>query len=273
MNEASTSRLLSTCRNGTSGEQNEALMELVHRNAHEAVPVIVDLFSSPDAAVRSNAAYAVGQLGASCRELAGSALLRLLQDGDASVRSDAIEALSGLQYEPAIGPIAALLQSDPEPLVRAEAAETLGDLGTDESLGALETALQRDPHDDVRGYAANAIGLLGSNAHLAILVEQCARERSLRVQAELLGARHRLGEPGALALLLDLLDTADEHLATVILNILEDLRTRKPPPGMGLDEELIRRALVAAGGRFPILQPHVEQLLERVTPANPGDEM
>ncbi len=45
----------------------------------------------------------------------------------------------------------------------------------------------------------------------------------MRVQAELLGAMYRLGAVDALSQLLNLLDNADEDLATCILNLLTDL--------------------------------------------------
>ena len=54
-------------------------------------------------------------------------------------------------------------------------------------------------------------------------------ENSLRVKAELLGARYRLGAKEDINLFLDLLENANEDLATALLNILTDLIDRKQP--------------------------------------------
>ncbi len=210
----------------------------------------------------------VQQLIAQCRagtiEEQDRAVEALLQDEDYLVRSRAIAALGYLAYQPAAPLIATLLQEDPDELVRAEAAETLGDLGARAALPALQAALAQDPDESVRAYAAIAIGLLEDPASPAWLQERQADEPSLRVQVEILGARYRLGDTAALPPLLALLATADEDLATRMLNVFDDLLTRRPLPAVRADAAAIEAALDAVGARAPILQGHVEKLRDHL---------
>ncbi len=252
--------LIAQCGSGSPEQQSHALMDLVAARAVQAVPAIVPLLGATELTVRANAVYALGALGAEHVDTAGPALVVLLEDPEPLLRSEAITALGILAYQPAAERIAGLLEHDPDPLVRAEAAETLGDMGAVESVPALHTALARDADEAVRTYAANAIGLIGEPPSHAVLQECLSSETSVHVKAEILGARYRLNDTAALPPLLAIFDTADQDLAACLLNLLEDLLTRRQPPALAADVGAIGAVLDKVAAREPGLQPHVEQL-------------
>lgn len=263
MDKQTIDRLLDDCGSDDPALQAEAVIELVDAKAYEAAPQIVRLLTSADPDIRSTAAYALGYLGTQELETVGPALINSLADPEVIVRSDAVEALGGLRYTPATPYIKSLLQNDTDPLVRASAAEALGELGDNQALETLEHSLL-DSDESVRAYAAISIGLLGTPQLLPKLEIYLKSEHSLRVKAELLGARYRLGAREDLKKLLSLLDNADEDLATCILNLLADLTERKVPPTLANDALEFRQSLSAMQERFPILSTHVEQILAQL---------
>ncbi|MTJ53645.1 HEAT repeat domain-containing protein, partial [Anabaena sp. UHCC 0253] len=138
--------------------------------------------------------------------------------------------------------------------------ETLGDLGQEEAITAIFAALV-DPDESVRAYAANSIGLLGTPTLLPKLAAHIKSESSLRVKAELLGARYRLGAKEDIHLFLDLLDNADEDMATTLLNILADLIDRKQPLYLSESSFSISEVLTKLSDIFPMLSPQVKGLI------------
>jgi HEAT repeat protein len=128
--------------------------------------------SSPDAAVRRNAAFALGKAGPQALSQADR-LIHALKDKSAEVRNASAFALGELGetlWPPAHAPLADLLTHDPDPLVRRSAAFALGKLGhkgmTDDEeeaatvYPALEKALG-DADPAVRQDACWALGRLG----------------------------------------------------------------------------------------------------------------
>jgi HEAT repeat protein len=251
------------CASDDPSRQAEAVMELVDAQAYVAAPQIVKLLTAADPAIRSTAAYALGYLGIQEPETIGSTLINLLNDPEVIVRSEVVEALGGLRYKPAIARIQYALRHDAEPLVRASAAEALGDIGDEQALTALEDAL-KDADEAVRSYAANSIGLLGTAQFLPKLEVYLKSEASVGVQAELVGAMYRLGAVDALSQLLNLLDNADEDLATCILNLLTDLTERQVPSTLREDASEIRQSLSAIAQRFPLLRYQAEEIGEQL---------
>jgi HEAT repeat protein len=252
--------LLAQCRSSDPALQVTAIHALLDRRAYSAVSTIADLLASSNAAVRSTAAQALGHLGRLEPEIAGPALLQVLADWEDIVRSAAVDALGVLGYRPALGLIRSLLRTDLEPLVRASAAETLGDLGDPQALADLELALH-DVDEAVRAYAAGSIGLLGTPQWLPRLQAAIEAESSPSVKAELLGAKYRLGAGDDLEQLLNVLETAEETPATVILNLLTDMTERRRPPSLAADAPRLRVALTALAQRLPILRLQAEQLI------------
>ncbi|MEG3966150.1 MULTISPECIES: HEAT repeat domain-containing protein [unclassified Microcoleus] len=262
MNKQSIQLLLDRCDSDEPTKQAGAILDLVDAEVYEAVPKIVRLLKSPDAAIRFTAAEALGYLGSEEIETVGPALMNLLDDEEELVRSEAVEALGELDYTPAVVPIEYILRNDPSALVRASAAETLGYLEEASAIETLELSLL-DPNEDeaVRCYAANSIGLLGTPQLLPKLENYLNSEFPLSVKAELMGARYWLGAKEDMAKLVDLLDKADEDFAQHILTILTDLTEREPQPNLAKDAPDLERVLSAIALRFPLMRHQAEAIL------------
>ncbi|HAZ48609.1 MAG TPA: hypothetical protein DDW76_22940 [Cyanobacteria bacterium UBA11369] len=259
MQESIIDKLLEQCRDGNPISQAPALQELVDLKASVAVPVILDLLKSPDEGIRFCAAEALGDLGVKEIESVGPALINLLADPEGLVRSGATDSLGILGYKPARKPVESLLLTDPDPMVRASAAETLGDLGDLDAVESLKLSIQ-DADETVRAYAANSLGLLGTPDLLPQLQAYIESESSLKVKAELLAAKYRLGAAEDINRLLNLLENADEDLATVILNIFTDLTERKIPSAIAVDATKICEVLALVSQRFLMLAGQVQNL-------------
>jgi HEAT repeat protein len=265
MDEPAIAILIGKIASGDTAQQVAAAQELVERAAYQAIPALTGMGNSSDAAVRSTAAAALGALGVNDPVVAGQALLSLLDDPEAIVRSEAVDALGVLRYKPAAGPVRSLLTGDADPIVRAAAAETLGDLGDPDAVPELEMALA-DPDAAVRGYAANSLGLLGAVQLVPELEDHARAEPSMQVRAELYGALYRLGVTRYLSMLLELLASADQGLAVNILNVLADLAGRESQLTPSQEAALIRRSLASLTQRIPMLSSdadHVITQLER----------
>ncbi|MCU0544998.1 MAG: HEAT repeat domain-containing protein [Oscillatoriaceae cyanobacterium Prado104] len=264
MNVLTTEKLLDYCDSDDCALQTEALIQLVDAEVYEAVPKILRLLKSSDELIRSHAAEALGYLGIDEVETVGSALMPLLKDPEKLVRSETVEALGELGYTPAIAHIEYILRNDPSALVRASAAETLGYLEDPKSIATLELSLlDKDEDRAVRGYAANSIGLLGTSQLLPKLEKYLELDLPLSVQAELLAARYWLGAKEDLNKLLSLLENADEFLATIILNILTDLKEREPAPSLAKDAPDLEKVLRAIGLRFSLMRHHAESIMSQ----------
>lgn len=262
MNKQTVEILLDNCDSDNLSRQAEAIIDLVDAQVYEAVPKIIKLLNSTEVVIRSNAVYALGYLGIEEVETVGPALMPLLKDPEELVRSEAVEALGDIDYTPAVAPIEYLLRNDPSALVRASAAETLGYLEEPSVIETLELSLlDVDEDKAVRGYAANSIGLLGTPQLLPKLEKYLKLELPLSVKAELLGARYWLGGKEDIQKLLNLLDNSDEHLATIILNILTDLTEREPSPNLAKDAPDLEQVLSAIANRFPLMRNQAETIL------------
>ncbi|NJK74448.1 MAG: HEAT repeat domain-containing protein [Oscillatoriales cyanobacterium RU_3_3] len=263
MNKQTVEVLLDNCDSDDRVRQAAAIIDLVDAGVYEAVPKIIKLLNSSEVVIRSNAVYALGYLGIEEVETVGPALMPLLKDLEELVRSETVEALGELGYTPAVAPIENILRNDPSALVRASAAETLGYLEGPESIATLEISLlDKDEDRAVRSYAAYSIGLLGTPQLLPKLENYLKLELPLSVKAELLGAKYWLGAKEDLDRLLSLLENADELLATIILNILTDLKEREPVANLANDAPDLERVLSSIALRFPLMRQHAESILE-----------
>lgn len=265
--------LLEDCCSGNPARQAPAIMTLQELEVYEAVPVLIDLLTSPEWNIRSLAAEALGWLGSENSELVGSALIKLLADPDSDVRDEVVNALSRLRYTRACESVQYLLHSDPDWVVRASAAEALADLaevGNKNVLAALESALD-DQMEPVRSYAAYSIGLLGTPELLQKLEMYLSSEESLDTKAEILAAKYRLGSQDDLKRFLSLLKDANEHLLGVIITILEDLINYKAPLNLVNDLALIDRSLQQIPQVFSVEQKHLEAIINKVREFSPDD--
>lgn len=153
-----------------------------------------------------------------------------LSHADELRRSDAIEAFIGIECDWERECIEKLLIEDSSALVRASAAEALGysEVGHGVlSTPILEKAFLEDCDDAVRGYAINSLGWW-KVTDLAKFDEYLKLDLSLSVKIELLGAKYWVHKDRQdIEQMLEILRNANEHLATTIYNILEDLSKRK----------------------------------------------
>jgi HEAT repeat protein len=219
--------------------------------------------ASPDPAVRADAIRRIAADDDPSH--AGPAIAALLTDGDELVRAEAADAVGQLGYQAAVDVVRGLLRSDGSALVRAAAAETLGDLGQPAALAELVGALD-DEDSAVRGYAANAIGLLGTASMLPVLDLRLGVEPVPSVRVELIGGRYRLGAPDALAELIAVLDAMDLDLGYNVLNVWDDLTSRRQPAALAQDAPDIAAALDRVAVRLPELRGHAELVMNRLRP-------
>ncbi len=264
MNMPTIEGLLDDVRSNDPTKQVNALIELIKLHADSAVLEFVPLLASDDSDVREEAARALGFMGSAEREKVGPALLKAINDPDELVRSEIVEALGLLAYQPAIASLQSLLHNDPSWIVRASAAEALGNFEDQTLLPDLEQALS-DEEAPVAAYAASSIGLIAQPDYLPTLETFIARETVPTVKKNLIEASYRLGGKDSLQQLLDLLQMANEDSAPGILNSIEALTQQKPPTSLRKDAPRLREALDDLAQRLPFWKAHVEEILEQLT--------
>ncbi len=164
--------------------------------AAEVAPGLIALLKDADETVRCEAAESLGKVGGS-EQAAVSALVELLQDAPPSVKASAARALGAMKKAaaPAVLALVPLLQ-DQEESVRAAAAEAIGQVGAlnEAATDSLAEGLA-SPDNVVRAQTAEALGTIGAPAHEAAsaLVEAMG-DGNGRVRAE---AAQALGKIGA----------------------------------------------------------------------------
>jgi len=119
------------------------------------IPGLIRALRSPDFAVQSASAHALGSLGPS----AMNELIRTLKNRHKDVRLGVIEALSVIRDPRSIDPLAAALK-DGNSEVRWQAALALGEIGDPRANAPLTEALQ-DENKYVRYGAAVSLGKIG----------------------------------------------------------------------------------------------------------------
>jgi eukaryotic-like serine/threonine-protein kinase len=146
-------------QHGSRAERQAAARALAALGA-EAVPVLGQTLTSPEAEVRILAAIALGQIGPEASE-AVPLLVAALGDANRIVQVWANYALTRIDAADMAG-LSALVRSlkDPEPAVRLEAVRALQFSGHAEALPALRRSVL-DPDEKVRAAAETALGRLG----------------------------------------------------------------------------------------------------------------
>lgn len=205
----------------------------------------LDGISSPVEEIRVCAAEALSVLGNTPqhREATAHVLLGALSDPADEVRRAAVEALGAWRYQPARDQLVEILRTDPNDLVRTSAAEALGDVGDAAILPALLAALA-DDSSLVRQYAVASVGLLGSVEHRAVCQQLAQAEKTdenecqLVIEASL--ASYRLGDRDSLVQLESWMAASGfvkPLYGKVLMNMLDFLRTERPPAYLDQDRE------------------------------------
>ena len=156
---------------GDTGVTGHAAWALAHMDAG-ALPMLCGAIGSPIGAVRSAIVTAVGAIvrggGDRCGDCgdqlsdwdgAVDLLLKGLDDVEAMVRLEAVNAIAGIGLIAAVSRVMALLEDEHE-AVRRSAAIALGKLGDRRALGALERSAAGDEASSVRVLAALAIAAI-----------------------------------------------------------------------------------------------------------------
>ena len=156
---------------GDTGVTGHAAWALAHMDAG-ALPRLCGAIGSPIGAVRSAIVTAVGAIvrggGDRCGDCgdqlsdwdgAVDLLLKGLDDVEAMVRLEAVNAIAGIGLIAAVSRVMALLEDEHE-AVRRSAAIALGKLGDRRALGALERSRVGDEASSVRVLAALAIAAI-----------------------------------------------------------------------------------------------------------------
>ncbi|MDQ6712305.1 MAG: HEAT repeat domain-containing protein [Candidatus Dormibacteraeota bacterium] len=257
------SDLLERLRSTDPAIQAPAIVEAQKSRAYHAAPVIADLLSSSDDAIRSSAADCLGYLGIKAPSRYGAALLPLLTDREAFVRSCAAESLGALRYEPAISSLGRLLISDGDELVRTCAAEALAAFDGRQVLLFAQGAID-DPDPTVRANAVRVIGLRGDETSRSMLDERLNKETAFQPRAALLGAVWLLGSPEALPRLLELLEGADIVQSTIVLNVVSDVIREASASSIVRDAAAFRDALARSKQRDELVGRHADTVLNEL---------
>jgi HEAT repeat protein/beta-lactamase regulating signal transducer with metallopeptidase domain len=174
---------------------------------------LLTTLADPVAAVREDAAYALGRLQAGA---AASALGdRVLHDAAPAVREMAAWALGQIQSHEATAPLSAAAAHDRAEAVRVMAVWALGQLDDPAAVPGL-VAVLADPSAEVRGRAAWAIGSVGSDRAPPALIA-ALRDPSDDVRLRTAWALGQIGDVRAApALAAALADTASEVRRAVV---------------------------------------------------------
>ena len=152
---------------GDTGVTGHAAWALAHMDAG-ALPMLCGAIASPIGAVRSAIVTAVGAIvrgsgdrGDRFSDWGGAVnlLLKGLDDVEAIVRLEAVNAIAGIGLGSAVLRVVELLGDEHEE-VRRSAAIALGKLGDRRALGALERSRVSDEASSVRVLAALAIAAI-----------------------------------------------------------------------------------------------------------------
>jgi HEAT repeat protein len=263
MRDAASSELLERLRSTDTAILAPAIVEAEKSRVYEAAPLLADLLHSADYGIRSSAAEALGYLGTKAPSRYGEALLPLLTDREAFVRSCAAESLGTLRYEPAISSLGRLLTSDSDELVRICAAEALAAFDDSRVLAFAQQAID-DPDPTVRANVVRVIASRGDGTSLPMLNERLNQETAFLPRAALLGAAWLLGSREALPHLLELLEEADIVQSTIVLNVVRDVISEASASSIVRDAAAIRDALARSKQRDELVRRHADTVLDEL---------
>ncbi len=253
------------------GVLTAAVLAVRSSTGPEAAARLADLLTkSPHAAVRTEAAIALGKVGS---QESVPALLTALDDVEENVRWFCVEGLRKLGAVHAVPRISDLLLRDPSERVRQIAAGALGELGQPAGAVALAQAL-KDRNEKVRETAAaSLLDLATDNAdRMSVIADKLRREgmldRSRQVLRRIIEQFQDVEDAaaqvaGAYRALAEIEQEQGNWPAAA--DVLEQLDTR-----MGGDPDVRRRLLACwiRGGQPQRVGPAVEGWLAGADGAN-----
>ncbi|HEV3122199.1 MAG TPA: HEAT repeat domain-containing protein, partial [Isosphaeraceae bacterium] len=201
--ELAVATLESALTDSSAAVRTQAALALgrVGPRAKAVAPGLIALLKDSDETVRCQTAEALGQIGAE-DEASVAALVEVLDDASPAVKASAARALGALKKAaaPAVEALVPLLQ-DREESVRTAAAEAIGQVGPlDEAATDILVEGLASPDTVVRAQTAEALGTIGATADEAApaLVEAMADDND-RVRAKAVQALGKMGESAAAA--------------------------------------------------------------------------
>ena len=159
---------LETFKHSSPGEQAALALASMGR---PAFPALANQLDNPNASVRRNAAWAIGELTNMVpgeRSSAGPHLTSLLNDSDPWVRMAAARAIGEVRERRATETLTVTL-NDTDWRVRQLTAWALSEMKDERAVKALCNALLADPRAEVRRGAAEALGEIRSAEALPFL--------------------------------------------------------------------------------------------------------
>jgi HEAT repeat protein len=200
-----------SCVSGAARQRSWALASALAGIGGETILPLTSLLSEPNAVLRRNAAYALGE-GGFKSELAVPALLTALNDPDAEVRSESAGALGQIRRRPQqVVPALVSTLEDINSGVRASSARALGDFGA-EARSAMPALLLWLKVEDPATQHAAALALVRVNQDVDVVVTALienlhSRQASVRTSAAsvlgMLGGEARAAIPALESLLSD----------------------------------------------------------------------
>ncbi|MGW4774131.1 HEAT repeat domain-containing protein [Nocardia sp. NPDC004278] len=236
------------------------MIELRELGDGRAVADILPLVESRDIAVRSEAARAIGYLGATQVPVVGPVLLRMLSDYDEMVRNEAAESLGLVRYGPAVDVLVDLLRDDPSWIVRASIAEALGSYPGHGTAELVECVRDVDEYGAVRRYAIDSLGRTGDlpRAEIFALAEEFGRDEEIGPQVRIVA--YRVGDQSQLAEISREAAHMDREDSARLLNDIEYLLQPPIPPTLVADSARIKSMLDVVAMRWPLSSRHVKRI-------------
>jgi HEAT repeat protein len=190
----------------------EALSRLAALDCEGVQPVAAALLVSADAEKRRNAARLFAALGD------GDRLSILIKDEDATVRRNAVYALSSLKRGAGADNLhMALVDEDAD--VRAAVAEALGESGGEEAVAPLLLVL-KDDDPSVRCAALKSLGRLGYGEARRAILEFLDDETDGLLVITALETLARIGGEGVMDRVKESLESGDEEVVKSAMEIL-----------------------------------------------------
>jgi putative heme-binding domain-containing protein len=200
-----------------------AQFELVNRGP-AGIPILTAAAASGSPFARLHGIWGLGQVGRRNPDVL-KALLDLVVDPDAQVRSQAVKTLGDDRYAPAADRLIAALR-DSSPRVRAFAAISLGRMHQASAIPALVQVLAENNDQDAVLRHAAVMGLAGSADRAAI--EALSTNSSAAVRLGILLTERRLHDAHIAAFLQD----ADPRIWSEAVRAIYDLPIRDAMPAL-----------------------------------------